>query len=605
MSDTTKVNVVQINTKESIDNLTALKKQIKSLKSELLGLEEGTEDYNKKIKELGDAQFQLKDINEKAARNMTDTGEKLANVSKLAGGATSAMAGFTGILQLMGAENENTKKLTQNIISLMAVAQSFSAIEDSIDVFKNLKNAVSGTTKAMSGLKKAMITSGIGALIAGLGIATHALSKMNEEIKESNERFKEFAEIASNDISKFEMLRISYNNLGNDMKAKEAFIKENQSQFKSLGLSILGTTDAEKAFSENTDAVINALIARAKAQYIASQLAETLKEQAIQELEKDNLEKQKAEEDEAKKELNLFQTFWNTIATTGKEILGKNTSQKIDKANGQIEETKSKVNELKEELKKATKSANDLTSALNLGNSTTTKPKEELPNIDLQKLPGLDVEQEDAAQREIEAIRVKNEAKLQAEMEYEEMLSELREEETKKEEERQQHLQDSAVDTLMISLTSASDILNTLANNQDVTTKKGFERNKKLQKANATINFLQGLISAAATTAGYGLPFGPIAFAALAASLGTTYGVNMAKINSTTFDNNSNATSSVPSSSAIDTLSTNVTNVRNTPTDGDIAELGAKQPAQKVYVLASDIDHALKGRQTAVRNSSF
>lgn len=41
------VDVLQVNTQPSVTSIAELRKQIKALQGELLGLEEGTEEYNK------------------------------------------------------------------------------------------------------------------------------------------------------------------------------------------------------------------------------------------------------------------------------------------------------------------------------------------------------------------------------------------------------------------------------------------------------------------------------------------------------------------------------------------------------------------------------
>lgn len=49
------------------------------------------------------------------------------------------------------------------------------------------------------------------------------------------------------------------------MQAKKKFINDNQEAFRRLGFSVTSVTDAENLFIGNTEAVVKALTARAKA----------------------------------------------------------------------------------------------------------------------------------------------------------------------------------------------------------------------------------------------------------------------------------------------------------------------------------------------------
>ena len=98
-----------------------------------------------------------------------------------------------------------------------------------------------------------------------------------EETRKAQERFAQFqkkmanewresvAQTAGQNIAAYRKLAREYDALGDSMEKKRKFVRDNQDAFHQLGFSVDGVTDAENLFVRNTDAVVNALVARAKA----------------------------------------------------------------------------------------------------------------------------------------------------------------------------------------------------------------------------------------------------------------------------------------------------------------------------------------------------
>lgn len=98
-----------------------------------------------------------------------------------------------------------------------------------------------------------------------------------EETRKAQERFAQFqkkmanewresvAQTAGQNIAAYRKLAREYDALGDSMEKKRKFVRDNQDAFHQLGFSVNGVTDAENLFVRNTDAVVNALVARAKA----------------------------------------------------------------------------------------------------------------------------------------------------------------------------------------------------------------------------------------------------------------------------------------------------------------------------------------------------
>lgn len=126
-------------------------------------------------------------------------------------------------------------------------------------------------------------------LLAGAALTSYAMfsggatdemedqTKALEKAKSAMQSFKEkVAESAGSAIGKFEALRTQWLSL-QTTASKTKWIDDNKSAFSSLGLSITSVTDAENAFVNNTDNVIKALTARARAAAAQEMIADAYK----------------------------------------------------------------------------------------------------------------------------------------------------------------------------------------------------------------------------------------------------------------------------------------------------------------------------------------
>lgn len=106
------------------------------------------------------------------------------------------------------------------------------------------------------------ILAGISALI---GLYAHFSSKAKEAKKAQEEFSKALVENSYKPIGKIEELSAVWIALGDNIEAKEAFVRKNKQAFDELGVSIDGVTAAENILVNNKDAFINAQIEKAKA----------------------------------------------------------------------------------------------------------------------------------------------------------------------------------------------------------------------------------------------------------------------------------------------------------------------------------------------------
>lgn len=221
-------------------------------------------------------------------------------------GVAGAVGLVTGVMGLFNAESEKTAEIQTKVQSILGVIVGLETTYNMVKKTSNIMLAIEevktwalakargvqatatvAATAAQEGLNTAMRANPIGAIIsllAILGTAIYAVTKAifsesdaekkareemearTKAIKEQHEQWtKGVADTASKQIVSYKRLQQKWNELGNDLKAKEQFVKDNKTAFHELGFSVDGVTDAESILVKNTDAVVNAIMARAKA----------------------------------------------------------------------------------------------------------------------------------------------------------------------------------------------------------------------------------------------------------------------------------------------------------------------------------------------------
>ena len=189
---------------------------------------------------------------------------------------------------------------------------------------------------------------GLGWLIAGVTAVGAAVSyfsnKAKEAKKEQEELSKAMIEGCYKPIGKIEELSTKYTMLGNNIKDKEKFIKDNKKSFEELGVSVKNVHDAENLLVRNKDAFVNAQMAKARAMAYMQTAAEQVKKQ---------LELQ-AEIDAMSDTSSVY--VQTSSYGTGYYVQGRNTAKDAKKkelAEKQAETRKLYENVFKEEKKAA------------------------------------------------------------------------------------------------------------------------------------------------------------------------------------------------------------------------------------------------------------
>lgn len=215
------------------------------------------------------------------------TKQKFESVGKISSGLASGFAVVQGSMALLGMESENLEKTFVKLQAAMAIMQGVKGIGDLVEGVGKAKVAFADMGVQVKNLSKIMGKSGWIAIImlvvsAIIGLVTWIRNarkesdKFNLSLKEQKELSKDLLEATSDVSAEFETLKREYLTL--ETKAdKEKWLKDNATAFSNLGLAVNDVNAADEIFIKQSDKVIAALKARAKAEALKDKYKEAVK----------------------------------------------------------------------------------------------------------------------------------------------------------------------------------------------------------------------------------------------------------------------------------------------------------------------------------------
>ncbi len=239
------------------ENLQKIMTKVQSLMAITIGLQQIAQTVNK------DSAFMLVTVNglKKWWNEITGKSVVVQTAEAVATkAATAAKKGQTGeIVKGTAATAGNTAATATGTVATKGLAGGFKAVGLAI--------------KSIPGI--GWLIAGITAVVAAFALLTKKTREAKQEQIEFN---KKVAESVAEPITNFNKLSLQFKSLGNDMKAKEKFVKDNAKAFEELGVSVNNVADAENLLIKNTQAFINSQIAKAKANIYMQQAQEKMKE---------------------------------------------------------------------------------------------------------------------------------------------------------------------------------------------------------------------------------------------------------------------------------------------------------------------------------------
>lgn len=389
-----KVDTSQAN--NSTDNYKARLKQLKdemtALQVETDGLTKASAAQKKRFAELEKEAGKIADaMGDAAARvkNLSDDYKGMSAAMQGVGAGVGAFTAVSGAMSMLGQDSEKVNEAIKKMTSLLGILQGVMAVQKALNKDSQLMtllransmkelNAATATNTIVTGeatvatetfttaektattasaglstgikgvgtaIKSIPVVGWIAAIVSALLVAVNKIKTIRDEQKKAYEataaQYKEFQDkinnTAAQTITKFELLSKKYNDLGDNIKAKEQFIKDHKSSFDELGASINGVKEAEDFLINNKDAFIQSEIAKAT--------AAASREQAT------NLIKQKLELQEIiDTNKKLAETYENVYKAQGmsSEEIEKNTKT----WQTAIQETQAEINALDAQITK-------------------------------------------------------------------------------------------------------------------------------------------------------------------------------------------------------------------------------------------------------------
>jgi hypothetical protein len=612
------VYTVNINTSPAVKSVASLEKELQECTEQLKGVAVGSDAFNALQKQAANCKSQLDQFNrttDMLSKGFQGWGE---NAAKMTSGITGGITAATAAMQMMGVENDNVMEGIARLQQLMAFSQGISSLKDLSEGFKNMKAAVKVATGSLHGLKGAIVATGIGALVVALGLLISNWDKVTEAVDGFIGKAGEASKVTATLDGFFAGLKQSVVAVGN------AIVQSVTTPFKTIIAAIKAYNDEEGNFFEKIKAaagagkaaIVDAGKSTVEGFNEVGTAAATAYNNSIDEQNKAAEDKRmedakKAAEERAKAAAEAYN---NAHQAAQAALQLANAQAEVDLYGDDKALLQAKINNLKTFM-----------AALKEGTTEWYNTKKQLMDMERELLgggessEGGDTSAAAASDPEVEKFRqsllTQEELYAQSlqnrrdqlnqwyteglieEQEYSAGMQAIDDEQTEHEAENVERIKKANLEKAQQNINNAatmassvSDILSSLADAQDTTTREGFEKSKKLQIAAATINMLTGIATAMSglftTKTG---PWDIALAAAQAASIAVAGGVQIAKIKATTFDSQS-STSSLSGTAASSTLVA--------PTQYSTAVEGANIESavsdSRVYVVESDIANTSK-----------
>ena len=623
--------------KEVVDNFKLLRDEIKRYRSELLGLDEGTEEYNLTMQKLADAQFRLRDANETARWSANDLGEQLSTVNRVGNGLLSGVTALQGAVALAGGDAEALEQAFYKAQVAAQVLQGMQGLEgltkDIPIMVRQFKAATSGVrafTAGLSGMQKALLATGIGALVAGLALVVTNWEKISHWIGISNKEAESFEGVSAR-------IADEYSRMSDDLDYQLRLRK-------AQGEEISSVEEAQERLTLLTSQQVDldSQIARIRSAVAAGMV----KEKDVSE-ELASLDEQRAELNEAQLKAQQDYSIARAQAATDARKEQEEEIARLERMaglRGQINASSLNVD---------VPGLGDVEAPVADFSGLTENPDADAlltrQQAQLDALEGMTdrrirlaaIATQDEEANALEQIRIQEEAnarKLALLQQFEEQAysqgdvsaavqwqqqqadleieiaeaayaqeKAIRDKAVQDEVERRQRMSaimQSSAGAISSILTSVADAYEASAGDSEAAA----ERVKGIRIASATIDTIAGAVGAfmgiTRDTGGWGIALAAIQAAAVMAA-------GIAQIQQIRNTDVSGGSSSSPSSGSLSavvsapTLNTDIPTVRNLTGASEEDRLNRMAGDQRVYILSSDIEASQNSRRVQVRESTF
>lgn len=534
--------------------------------------------------------------------------ERFNNISRSVIGSFDLVEGG---LKAIGVESEEVEGLMNSMQGAMMLTNGLNSIKEGVQAFTALRTTIQTATVAQSGLNAMMMANPIGAVVAVVAALTAGVTALVKVIRKNRDEE--------------EQLKTAY-----EATNKVIADRINSQELEIQLMEARGVAQADILQKELEYAKINAETTKNRIAAIEKELEQTgtlrIKKKKLLKEQLEDLKDQLKDQEEAVRDAN------NAILVFDVRTRKEQTDAAREAAEEQKRIAKDKADKEIEEAKRAQEEIN----------KTYQQRKEERDEYWLNELQLKAKRLEEWVEEEKNIVRKQHENGLISEQEYLDQIFEidkihwdkkrkLEEEAAKASEEYFTNSADTATVTaektaeatqkVTWSTMEASEkyqamaglagtafgqtaqLLNTLSQQQDKTTKEGFEASKKMSIAAATMSMLQGIISS--WTSAMSLP-APISFITGGLMTAFTTSLGIAQINSIkkqSFDGGGSGASTATVMPSVNTAALISSPINyTTEVKGAQAE---EEVAQRVYVVESDITNTQNKVKTVQDESTY
>lgn len=663
MATTEDVSILRVDTGEAVKSVNDLKENVKVLKKNLGELEIGSEEYQSTLKELAINQNALKDAMHASSASMEEVSASAKGASQSYNSLVHSMAALKEEWRATNDEarrNELGKQIAEvnqqlkdmdasvgnfqrNVGNYESGFKGVAAVFDKWgSTLKSLPPTLGPVKESIGKVGESMQLVGKQPILGIIGLLAPIIIKITQALKGNQTAMDAVKRVMASLKPVFDVVEGVIEKLAQGVaKVADWFVELMNKSTGTLGTIVSGAfgvgnailkflltpiRSAVNAFKDLSNVVKNVFSGDFKqawedAKKAASSIGDSIKQGFSI----------KANFEEGKK---IGEQFIAGIKQTGKSAKETGKSVGNDYAKG-----------VEEGIKEADIDVDIEDEELSLGLSADKKSKneEQLKNIDkvAERRKTLNAELVDDArekeEKEYQIMAEANQRKLEllrqfseeafaamdtdAHIAYEKQIADLEVQIADDARIRKKKINDQEVadkkstqeqlsQIVMAAASATSQILSGIADmyEQDgVTSKKEAKKIKQLRIASATIDMIQGAVTAYATAQLLGPIAGPIVGGINAAAVTTLGMMNIAKIKSTNFEGSSEGggASVAPAAIPAPNIPTQLDSVRNVTTASEEERLNQMASPQKVYILQSDIEAAGNQSKVQVSESSF
>ena len=637
------VSILKVDTREAIKNVNDLKENIKLLKERLGELTIGEDDYKNTLEELKVNQNALKDAMYATTASLTqvaaaaqganvewDEQNKLINKGNISYNelvhtmaalkeewrATSDASRRAKLGEQINQVNAQLKGMDASVGNFQRNVGNYSSALEGLE--KGFQATAGGAGKVINPVKN--VTTGLKALSATpvigiLGLLANVITKVIDNLHTSEENTNRMTIALAPLQAGTTLVTKAFQFLGDKLASVAEWMTK-----------ILGKFGLLSEESEKHQEIVKEEIA------IVEERRKVEMANADAQLEIAKLKAKAAEKDKYSASERL--KFIEAAAAKEREIADRNIElarreyavlEEKSKLAGNSKEENDKLVQAYVTLQKAETDYFNKTKELNAQRAEAVNSikseKEATTELIVEKLQLADVDKalREGEKKRMDAIkqRMDEEKSLAAEVEaewaetnaeieaYFEEEQRLKDEAAKKDEQRQK----DRIASMHQVASATSEILSSLADMYEADEKNSAKNAKKIKNlriASATIDMLQGAITAFTSAQTLGVPMGQIVGAANAAAVIAMGIANINKIKSTNMSGEGTASASAtPAVVSAPKQETSLTSVRNVTSASEEERLNRMASSQKVYILQSDIEAANAQSKAQVEESSF